>query len=810
MASNNNEIQVNYNQEFPFIALKNVVLFPHVAMPLQVQRSKSIDSLDFAMAKDRLVVFVAQKNTYDDVKVKDLFRVGTIGKILDVQKLPEGFFQVEVEGLARVTVEDFTQTDPFFKVRVSPLKLEPDTTVEVEVLMRSAIDQFRKVVEARTLPGALTGGLVNLLNRIKDAEQIVNLIAMHLNLELKDQQSILEAASIKDALKRINLFITRETEIIDTEKRVFKETKKQINKLQKEMFLREQMKSIEKELGIQDEKNEFDTLRAKIKAAGMPRDVEAKALKELDRLEKMPSFSPEVSYLRTYLDLLVDLPWNKKSTSKIELKAAEKVLNEDHYGLEKVKERILEYLAVQKQVGKIKGPILCFFGPPGTGKTSIGRSIAKAMGREFIRVSLGGLHDEAEIRGHRRTYVGAMPGRIIQSIQSVKSKNPVFMLDEIDKVGTDFRGDPSAALLEALDPEQNSTFSDNYLEVPFDLSDVLFITTANMMDTIPPALRDRLEIIEFPGYTEEEKLHIAKQYLIHKLYEQHGLKKAGNVSFADDALRDIIRKHTREAGVRDLERQVAKILRKVIRSTVENKTKGKIKIDAKSLHAYLGPMKYSHQESEKKNEIGVATGLAWTPVGGEILAIESSSMPGKGKLIPTGQLGEVMKESIQIALSYARSKAAMLGINTEFYKEDIHVHVPSGAIPKDGPSAGVAMATSIISLLTRIPVRKDVGMTGEITLRGHVLEIGGFKEKVLAAHRAGLKLVIAPEQNRKDLADIPKEISKDLKFEFVKNMDQVLSLAMARKQVNDKTRTNKVRLTPIRGKFSTPASPKQA
>ncbi len=775
------DFNINLNQDLPFIALKNVVLFPHVAMPLLVQRPKSIDSLDFAMSKDKLLVFVAQKNVYDDVKIKDLFRVGTVGKVLDVHKLADGSFQVEVEGITRVVIEQFTQTDPFFKVKVSPFLTEQDNSVESEVLMRTTIEQFRKIMESRTLPGALPK-LLSVLSRIKDPEQVINLISMNLNLDLKDQQSILETANIREALKRLNIFITREVEIIDTEKRVFKETKRQISKLQKEMFLREQMKSIEKELGIEDEKSEFDTLRAKIRAAGMPAEVETKALKELDRLEKMPSFSPEVSYLRTYLDLLIDLPWNKKASSKIDLKEAEKILNEDHYGLGKIKERILEYLAVQKQVGKIKGPILCFFGPPGTGKTSIGKSIARAMGRKFIRVSLGGLHDEAEIRGHRRTYVGAMPGRIIQSIQNVGNKNPVFMLDEIDKVGADFRGDPSAALLEALDPEQNASFSDNYLEVPFDLSDVLFITTANMLDTIPPALRDRLEIIEFPGYTEEEKLNIAKNYLVPKLFEQHGLKKNSNLQFTDSAIRDIINKHTREAGVRDLERQLSKILRKIIRKMSESKLRGKIKIDPKSIHGYLGPVRFSHQEAEKKNEIGVATGLAWTPVGGEVLSIEASSMPGKGKLIPTGQLGEVMKESIQIALSYARSKASMLGISTDFYKEDIHVHVPSGAIPKDGPSAGVAMATSIISLLTKIPIRKDVGMTGEITLRGNVLEIGGFKEKVLAAHRAGLKLVIAPERNKKDIEDIPAEIKKDLKFEFVKSMDEVLSLSLVSKK----------------------------
>jgi ATP-dependent Lon protease len=525
----------------------------------------------------------------------------------------------------------------------------------------------------------------------------------------------------------------------------------------------------------------METLRAKIKAVHMPKETEAKALKELERLEKMPSFSPEISYLRTYLDWLVELPWSKKSGGdgkNLELKEAEKILNEDHYGLRKVKERVLEYLAVQKQVGKIKGPILCFVGPPGTGKTSIGKSIARALGRKFIRVSLGGLRDEAEIRGHRRTYVGALSGRIIQGIHNAGTRNPVFMLDEIDKVGIDFRGDPSAALLEALDPEQNFAFSDHYLEVPFDLSDVLFITTANVLDTIPPALRDRLEVIEFPGYTEDEKLRIAKQFLLPKLFQEHGIKNK-TLSFTDQVLADIIRKHTREAGVRDLERQMAAIIRKVIRKMAEKRTKGKVSVNSKILHTFLGPVRYSHQQAETKDEIGVATGLAWTPVGGEVLSIEASKMPGRGKILLTGHLGEVMKESVHAAISYARSKADKLGIKQDFYKEDVHIHVPSGAIPKDGPSAGIAMAAVIISLFTQKPVRKEIGMTGEITLHGKVLEVGGVKEKVLAAHRAGLKTVILPADNKKDVAeDIPKEIRRDLKFKFVKDMDEVLKIAL--------------------------------
>ncbi|MEX2053160.1 MAG: endopeptidase La [Candidatus Paceibacterota bacterium] len=771
---------INIKDELPLIPLKNVVLFPRVAIPLLVQRPKSINSLDFATSQDRLVVFVAQKNIYDDVDQKDLFKIGTIGKIFEIHKLPDGSSKIDVEGIARVKIKNISQVEPFFKAKIEPIKSQDGPSIQAEALARATIEQFKKLIEIRGVPAALQD-ITSALDQVKDPEQIVYLITINLSLELKDQQDILETIDPIEGLKKINFYISRELEIIDAEKKVVKETKKQLNKMQKEVFLREQMKSIEKELGIDGEKGEVEALRAKILASKMPKETEDKALKELNRLEKMPSFSPEVSYLRTYLDWLVELPWSKKSEgngSKLELKKAEKILNEDHYGLRKAKERILEYLAVQKQVGKIRGPILCFVGPPGVGKTSIGKSIARALGRKFIRVSLGGLRDEAEIRGHRRTYVGAMPGRIVQGIHGASTKNPVFMLDEIDKVGVDFRGDPSAALLEALDPEQNSAFSDNYLEVPFDLSDVLFITTANMLDTIPPALRDRLELIEFPGYTEEEKLNISKKYLLPKIFNEHGLKN-DIISFSDQVIRDVIQKHTREAGVRDLERQLATVVRKVTRQIVEKKAKGKIKITSATLHKYLGPIKYTHQEAEKKDEVGVVTGLAWTPVGGEVLSIEASKMPGRGKLILTGQLGSVMKESVQAALSYARSKAAGLNIEEDFYKDDIHVHVPSGAIPKDRPSAGIAMATALISLFTKKQVRKDVGMTGEITLRGKVLEIGGVKEKILAAHRAGLKTIILPAGNRKDIAeDVPPEIRRDLKFKFVSKIDEVLKVAL--------------------------------
>ncbi len=768
---------ISVPDELPLIPLKNVVLFPRVAIPLLVQRPKSISSLDTAIRENRLAVFVAQQNIYDDVDQKDIFTIGTVGKIFEVHKLPDGSSKIDVEGIMRVKIKGFTQTDPYFKVRIEPVANGLDRNVETEALMRATIEQFKQLIEVRNMP-ALLPDLMNVLNQIKDPYQIVYLITINLNLELKDQQDILETSNAGEALKKINFFITRELEIIEAEKRVVKETRKSLGKMQKEVFLREQMKSIEKELGMDSEKSDIDALKSKIKDAKMPEEVETKAMKELGRLEKMPPFSPEISYLRTYLDWLVDLPWGKKTGGEIEMKEAEKILDEDHYGLQKAKERILEYLAVRKQVGKIKGPILCLFGPPGVGKTSIGKSIARALGRKFVRVSLGGLRDEAEIRGHRRTYVGALPGRIIQGINTAGTSNPVFMLDEIDKIGMDFRGDPSAALLEALDPEQNNSFSDNYLEVPYDLSDVFFIATANQLDTIPPALRDRLEIIEFPGYTENEKLHIAKNYLIPKQLKEHGLKPT-QVTFQDDTTKDIINKHTREAGVRNLEREISTVLRKVTRQVIEKKVKGKHAVSPKMLHGYLGPVKYTHQMAEAKDEIGVATGLAWTPVGGEVLTIEASRMPGKGRLILTGHLGEVMKESVQAALSYARTKAAELGIKEDFYKEDIHIHVPSGAIKKDGPSAGIAMATAIVSLMTKKPIHKDVGMTGEITLRGKVLEIGGIKEKILAAHRAGLKTIILPADNKKDIEeDIPKEIQKDLTFKFVKNIDEVLKVAL--------------------------------
>jgi len=765
-------------EELPLIALKNTVLFPRIVIPLVVQRPKSAGALEYAMAHERLVFFVTQKNIEDNVQVSDLFKVGTIGRIVAVFKLPDGSSKIDVEGLARARVSDFTSLDPFFMVKAYPIisKTTSPSNLEEKALTRLVIDQFRTVSELKSFP-SVSPEVIYMMGQLKDTDQVISLVTANLGLEIQDQQVILETENFVEALKKLNLFLTREIEILEAERIVAKQTKKQIGKMQKELFLREQLKSIEKELGVDDEKDDLNNIRSKIETAGMPKEVKEKAVKELNRLAKMPPFNPEASYLRTYLDWLVDLPWSKKTKEKIDLKEANKVLNQDHYGLDKVKERIIEYLAVQKQVGKLKGPILCLVGPPGTGKTSIGQSIARALGRKFIRVSLGGLRDEAEIRGHRRTYVGALPGRIIQGINTSGVRNPVFMLDEIDKVGMDFRGDPSAALLEALDPQQNHAFSDHYLEAPFDLSEVMFITTANVLETIPPALRDRLEIIHFPGYTEQEKFHIANNFLIPKLFKDHGLKKRALV-FSDSGLMDIIRQHTREAGVRDLERQLASIIRKVTRKLVESPSHKQIAITKETIHKYLGPAKYSHQVAETKDEIGVVTGLGWTPVGGEVFSIEVSKMPGRGRLILTGQLGNVMKESAQTALSFARAYVSKYGVKEDFNKDDIHIHVPSGAIPKDGPSAGVAMTTALVSMFLKKAVKKEVCMTGEVTLRGKVLEIGGVKEKILAAHRAGLKIAIIPEENKKDMEDIPKEIKKDMKFYFAKTVEDVFKIAL--------------------------------
>ncbi|MCC6934675.1 MAG: endopeptidase La [Candidatus Yanofskybacteria bacterium] len=766
------------SDHLPLIALKNTVLFPKVVIPLIVQRPKSVAALEAAVAGDRMVLFTTQKNVEDDISENDLFSVGTVGRVISVFRLPDGSAKVDVEGVCRARVVEYAGFSPFFQVQIEPMvSTESMDTPENSALLRRVLEQFKHVAEVRSFP-AILPEVVYLMTQLRDPEQIIGLVAANLNLDVRQQQDILEMREHSDAMRQLNVYLGREMEVLEAEKSIARETKKKIGRMQKEFFLREQLKNIEKELGVDEERDELDGLRAKIEAAKMPPTVHEKAMKEFGRLAKMPPMSPETGFIRTYLDWLIEIPWNETTKDKIDLAQAKKVLDEDHAGLEKVKDRILEYLAVQKQVGKVKGPILCFYGPPGTGKTSIGQSIARALDRKFVRVSLGGMRDEAEIRGHRRTYVGAMPGRIVQGVHTAKVRNPVFLLDEIDKLGMDFRGDPSAALLEALDPQQNHAFSDHYLEMPLDLSDVLFIATANSLETIPPALRDRLEIIDFPGYTEQEKLRIAKGFLLPKALTDHGLKK-GQVNISDAVLLAVIRDYTRESGVRELSRLIGTVARKVIRRLVEEgKTSRKVSVTRADLEKMLGPEKVVHDVAERSPQVGFAMGLAWTPVGGELLPIEVARMPGKGKLILTGQLGEVMRESAQAALSYARAYAAREGVLEDLAKEDLHIHLPSGAIKKDGPSAGIALTTALVSLFLKRPIRHDVAMTGEVTLRGKVGIIGGLKEKALAALRAGITTIIIPTENQRDLADMPAEAKKKLRFVPVKTVDEVFAVAL--------------------------------
>ncbi len=753
--------------DVPLIPLRDTVVFPRIAVPIVVRRKKSLRALEEAMRRNRVAVFAAQtKEDVDDVSFGDVHRVGTLVKIREMVKQPDKSVRVLADGVARVRITAFASSDPYVSARVEPL-VEPAVkkTERIEASMYSVLNQFRRVVNmGANVPFDI---LLVILN-VTDPWLLCDLIAANLELKVEEKQEVLEAATAEAKLESVGRALGRQIKVLQMASKIQAETGKELDKMQREVFLREQMKSIEKELEGMGGAVEADELKDRLEKAGLPPSVKEKTMKEYERMKAMPSFSPEISYLRTYLEWICDLPWNVKDESVIDVVKAKKILDEDHYGLDKVKERILEYLSVQKLVGKMRGAILCFVGPPGTGKTSIGKSIARACGRKFFRMSLGGIRDEAEIRGHRRTYVGALPGRIIQGIATAKTRNPVFMLDEIDKVGADFRGDPSAALLEALDPEQNNSFSDHYLEVPFDLSDVMFITTANLLDTVPPALRDRMEVIEFPGYTEEEKLNIAKRHLIPKQLKDNGLEKAAP-KLSDEAIRKLIRSYTSEAGVRGLERSIASIFRKLARRLAEGGKAG-ADIGEAEVAEFLGPEKFSPTETGVEDTVGVVTGLAWTETGGDILQIEATRMPGKGQLMLTGHLGQVMQESAQAAFSFVRSTARELGIKESFFKgSDVHVHVPSGAIPKDGPSAGVAMATAIISLLPGRPARRDVALTGEITLRGRVLEVGGIKEKVLAAHRYGLRTVVLPERNRKDLVDVPEEIRKKMKFVFVKD-----------------------------------------
>jgi len=756
----------------PLIPVRDVVIFPHATVSISLKREKSVKALEEALSSDKLVFLVMQKKKeVDDPTTEELFDVGTLSKVISVQRMPDEVINISVEGVSRAKTINHVRLDPFFEVQVVEVSETEFSQEEAESMVRPIIEQFRQMISlGKAVPLDLIPSIFDLTNPY----QVIDMIIFNLELKSIEKQALLESPDFKTRTKLLTEHLAREISVLKTARKIQDQVAEEIGKSAKEAFLREQLKTIEKELGVKEEKEEFTELEKKIKSAGMPHDIEEKASKELDRLKRMPQFSPEVSYIRTYLDWLVDLPWSIKSESKINVKSAEKILDEDHYGLKKVKERILEYLAVQKLTGKIKGPILCFVGPPGTGKTSVGKSIAHALGRKFIRVSLGGIRDEAEIRGHRRTYVGALPGRIIQGIKDAGTRNPVFMLDEIDKVGVDFRGDPSSALLEALDPEQNHSFSDHYLEVRFDLSDVMFVTTANVLDTIPAPLRDRTEVIEFPGYTEEEKFHIALGFLMPKQLEAHGLDK-NRLKVTDEALKSLISHYTREAGVRNLERELASICRKVARAIAEGKAK-KEEVNSRNLKKYLGAPKYEPWAAEKKDEIGIATGLAWTEAGGEVLGVEVTIMPGKGTLTLTGHLGDVMKESAQAALSFTRSIVSELSVKDILFKDrDIHIHVPAGAIPKDGPSAGITMATALVSLITKIPVRKEVCMTGEVTLRGKVLEVGGVKEKVLAAHRAGLQEVVLPRKNRKDLEEIPAKTRRELKFIFVDTMEEVLA-----------------------------------
>jgi ATP-dependent Lon protease len=768
----------------PVIPIRDGIIFPNTDSVLTFGRPKSLAALESAFQHERVVCFVLQKNSrINDPSTDDLYSIATLSRIERMIRA-DGEINAQVRGLTRVRILAFEQHDSFLMARIEEIPDIIENNPEIQALCNHLTNEFRRAMNFGKSADFLV--FMNIMSENSPSE-LSDLISSALDLKPQERQELLEMIDVKKRLSKLTELLAKEIKVLELEKKIASKTQERFEKGARDAMLRERLKTIQKELNDTDGDDETKELLTKIKTIGMPDDVREKAEKEVKKLSGMNQFNPEVGYIRNYLDWLISVPWSKESKSNTNIKTAEKILDEDHYALQKAKERIVEYLAVHQLAGKIKGPILCFAGPPGVGKTSIGKSIARALGRKFIRVSLGGIRDEAEIRGHRRTYVGALPGRIIQGIKDAGTKNPVFMLDEIDKVGADFRGDPSSALLEALDPEQNYQFSDHYLEVPFDLSDVMFITTANVLDTIPPALRDRLEVLHFAGYTHDEKFRIAKDYLLKKQMEAHGLKNE-TMEMSDEALRNIVLHYTREAGVRGLERMIATVFRKVAKKIAEGEKK-KIVITKNDIATYLGQIKFNATLIEKKDEIGQTTGLAWTEAGGDILFIEVALMPGKGQLILTGQLGDVMKESCQAAMSYIRSRATKIGLTSKFYQKlDVHVHVPEGATPKDGPSAGIAITTAITSALTKIPVKRIVGMTGEVTLRGKVLEIGGVKEKMIAAHRAGLKTIIMPKDNEKDLEDVPKEVLKDLSFKFVSHMDEVLDLALV-KQVHVKLKT---------------------
>jgi ATP-dependent Lon protease len=762
----------------PVLPLRDVVVYPHMVIPLFVGREKSILALEAAMKGDKRIMLVAQRQAeVDDPKLDDLYKIGTIATILQLLKLPDGTVKVLVEGVDRGVVESL-EGGTFYTATVSPAaEVNSYDEKELEVLSRSVVSQFEQYVKLnkKVPPEVLTA-----LAGIDDAGRLADTVAAHMALKLPEKQKVLEILDVRARLEHILVAIEGEMDVLQIEKRIRGRVKAQMEKSQREYYLNEQMKAIQKELGeMEDGVNEIQELEQKIEGAGMPKEAKEKATAELNKLKMMSPMSAEATVVRNYIDWLVKVPWKKRTKVLKDLFRAEEVLNDDHFGLEKVKERILEYLAVQQRVEKIKGPILCLVGPPGVGKTSLGQSIARATNRKFVRMSLGGVRDEAEIRGHRRTYIGSMPGKIVQNLSKTAVTNPLFLLDEIDKMAMDFRGDPSSALLEVLDPEQNTAFNDHYLEVDLDLSGVMFVCTANSLN-IPAPLLDRMEVIRLPGYTEDEKMNIAKKYLLPKQMKNNGLKD-GELKVGEDVLLDIIRYYTREAGVRNLEREVAKICRKAVRELLTTKGKSKsVTVTTKNLDKYLGVQRFRYGKAEEENRIGQVTGLAWTEVGGELLTIEAATVPGKGKLLHTGQLGEVMQESIQAAMTVVRSRASNLGLESEFYQKlDIHLHVPEGATPKDGPSAGIGMCTALVSALTKIPVRSEVAMTGEITLRGEVLPIGGLKEKLLAAHRGGITTVVIPIDNQKDLAEIPENIKGNLDIRPVKWIDEVLEIALA-------------------------------
>jgi ATP-dependent Lon protease len=761
----------------PLLPLRDIIVFPHMVVPLFVGRQRSIKALEEATQKQSLIFLSSQKDAKtNDPTEEDIYKIGTLGAVVQMLKLPDGTVKVLIEGKRRAKVARFIANPDFFLVDVEDAPEVIERNTEVEALVREVHTTFENYVK---LKKKIPPEMVMSVSSIDEPGRLADTIVAHLGIKLEDRQNLLETVNAAERLEKVLGHMRAEIEILEVERRIRSRVKKQMERSQKEYYLNEQMRAIQKELGEKDEfKNEIQEIEEKLKQKKLSAEAKDKVEKELKKLKMMSPMSAEATVVRNYIDWIISLPWNDFTDDKLDINEAERVLEDDHYGLEKVKERILEYLAVQSLVGKIKGPILCLVGPPGVGKTSLGRSIARATGRKFVRVSLGGVRDEAEIRGHRRTYIGALPGKIIQSMKKAGSSNPVFLMDEIDKMSTDFRGDPSSALLEVLDPEQNTSFNDHYLDLDYDLSKVMFITTANTLDRIPRPLQDRMEIIRIAGYTELEKLSIAKKYLLDKQKEANGLT-ADNLVFTDNAILGVVRHYTKEAGVRSLEREIAAICRKVAVEVVRRDRNAHIQIGSKSLHKYLGPVKFRYGKAETEVKIGVTTGLAWTELGGELLATEVTIMPGKGQLIITGKLGDVMQESAQAAMSYVRSRATELGLAKDFYQKlDVHIHVPEGAIPKDGPSAGITMATSLVSALMKIPVHNDLAMTGEITLRGTVLPIGGLKEKVLAAHRAGIKKVLIPAENEKDIEEIPATVLKTVELELVSHMDQVLKKAL--------------------------------